>query len=137
MTETAMPIPIPHQDNKEYWEGCKRHELLIQRCVDCGTFRYPPRPGCHNCASLNKEWVKVSGKGVIYSYTIVHFPVHPATVNSVPYNVVLVELPDAGGIRLVSNVDCRNEGIYIGMAVGVVWDDVSREVTLPKFKPRA
>jgi len=138
MTKPMMPLPIPSHDDKEFWEGCARHELLIQRCGDCGTFRFPPRPMCHNCASMNMEWAKVSGKGEIYSWINVVHPVHPAMIDRVPFAVVLVELDDAPGARLVSNmVDCESEEIEIGMPVQVMFEDVAPEITLYKFKRAA
>lgn len=140
MTKSEKPIPIPHLDTKEFWEGCKRHELLIQKCRECGSYRFPPRPMCHECNSTNAEWVKVSGKGNVYSWIVVrdspYRPAHPDFAKIRPYIVVLVELPDAGGVRLISNlVDCNPEGIKIDMPVKVVFDDITNEVTLPRFRP--
>ena len=135
MTRSMIPLPAPTQDDREFWEGCSRHELLIQRCIDCGTFRFPPRPMCHNCASMNTEWARVSGKGRIYSWINVVHPVHPAMVDRVPFPVLLVELDDAPGVRLVSNtVDCESEEIEIGMPVRVVFEDVTAEISLYKFR---
>jgi len=80
---------------------------------------------------MNTEWVKVSGKGRVYSWTIVTRPVHPAF--EVPYAVVIVELDER--VRLVSNiVDCKPEDVYIGMPVEVTFEDVTGEITLPKFR---
>lgn len=140
MTKYDKPLPVIRHDTKEFWEGCKRHELLIQKCGDCGTYRHPPRPMCHNCNSLNTEWVKVGGKGIVYSYIVVHggeFWVTPAGFEKdVPYAVVLIELPDAGRVRMVSNIlECKPKDIKIGTPVEVVFDDVTKEITLPKFKP--
>lgn len=134
MAEYDKPLPLVKRDIKDFWDACKRHELVIQRCKDCGTFRHTPRPMCHNCSSMNTENVVVSGKGTVYSYTIVTHPVHPGFME-VPYAVVLVELPDAGGVRMVSNiVDCPPEEVRIGMPVEVCFDDVTEEITLPRFK---
>jgi len=141
-TNYEKPLPQIRPDTAPFWEGCKRHELLIQRCSDCGTFRHPPRPMCPECNSLNSEWVKVT-KGTVYSYTVVHdrpMPVLylPGFANDRPLAIVLVELPEAGNIRMVSNiVDCRPEDLKIGMPVEVIFDDVTEEITLPKFKPTA
>jgi len=141
-TNYEKPLPQIRPDTAPFWEGCKRHELLIQRCSDCGTFRHPPRPMCPECNSLNSEWVKVT-KGTVYSYTVVHdrpMPVLylPGFANDRPLAIVLVELPEAGNIRMVSNiVDCRSEDLKIGTPVEVVFDDVTEEITLPKFKPTA
>jgi len=133
-------LPQIRPDTAPFWEGCKRHELLVQRCSDCGTFRYPPRPMCHECNSLNTEWVKVT-KGTVYSYEVIRAstPATPATAGfekDLPLAVVLIELPEAGKVRMVSNiVGCDVDSIKIGMPVEVVFDDVTEEITLPKFKP--
>jgi uncharacterized OB-fold protein len=133
------PLPVIHEKNREFWEGCKRHELLIQRCRDCGTYRFPPRSLCHQCQSAKTEWVRSSGRGTIHSFTVLHhskiYPIHPEFIDEAPYAVILVELADVGGLHIVSNiVDCQPEDIKIGMPVEVIFDDVTKEITLPKFK---
>ena len=132
MVEYTKPLPEITPEAKGFWEGCKRHELVIQRCKSCGRLRHYPRPMCPNCHSLNVEWAKVSGRGRVYSFTVVHHPVHPAFLD-VPYAVVIVELEE--GVRMVGDVvDAKPEEIYIGMPVEVVFDDVTEEVTLPRFR---
>ena len=132
-------LPKISEETKEFWEGCKKHELRIQRCKKCGTYRFPPRPMCYRCNSMDVEWAKVSGKGNIYAFTVVHSagaesPL-PGFESEYPYAVVLVELPNAGGVRILSNmVDCELSEIRIGMPVEVVFEPVSEEITLPKFK---
>jgi uncharacterized OB-fold protein len=80
--------------------------------------------------------VKVSGRGTVYSYTIAHHPFHPAFRDKVPYPVVVVEMDDAPGARMASNlVDCPIDGVKIGMPVEVVWEDIDEETTLYKFRP--
>jgi uncharacterized protein len=86
---------------------------------------------CPVCHSLEKEWVPSKGKGKIYSWVTYREAPHPAF--KAPYSVVLVELEE--GIRLVSNMlDCTPEEIHIGMPVEVVFDDITEDVTLPKFR---
>ncbi len=88
---------------------------------------------CPNCGSWNAEWAKVSGRGKVYTYIVAVQPFHPAFSGDVPYAVAIVELEE--GVRMVSNImDCGPDDIYIGMPVEVVYDDVTEEVTLPKFK---
>ncbi len=129
----SLPLPIPDLDSQEYWAGAKRRELLIQKCQDCGAYRMYPKPGCPNCASLDFEWVRSSGKGVVYSYSIVHHPTHPALVDKTPYNVVLVELEE--GVRLISKViDVPPQEIRVGMPVVVDFEDVAEDITLPVFR---
>ena len=136
----GMALPATDEvDTKEWWEHCKRHELVVQRCTDCGTFRHTPLPVCHNCQSFNYEWHKVSGRGVVYSYMICHYAATPVLKDRVPYNVILVELPDAGNVRMLGNLidSTPDEEIYIGMPVEVTWEDVTDDVTLPQWKRAA
>ncbi|MEE8414082.1 MAG: Zn-ribbon domain-containing OB-fold protein [Dehalococcoidales bacterium] len=128
------PLPYVHEETRPFWEGTKRHEVLIQRCKDCGKFRFYPRSTCIYCLSDNTEWVKVSGKAKVYSFTIAYRPARPAFADDAPYNVAIIELEE--GIRMISNiVDCANEDIKVDMPVEVVFDDVTPEITLLKFKP--
>ena len=134
MTEYNKPLPQPTEESLDFWEGCKRHELLIQRCKDCGAYIHYPRAMCPKCNSFDLEYTKVSGKGEIYTWAVAHRAFHLGFANDVPYATIVVELDE--GVRLMSNiVDCKPEDLYIGMPVEVVFDDVTEEVTLPKFRP--
>ncbi len=132
----GMPLPnVKEPQSKDWWVSCKKHKLVIQRCSECGTFRHPPDVLCYKCRSFKSEWHEVSGKGVVYSFVIPHHPVHSALKDRVPYNVVLVELPDAANIRMVGNlIDCPGNEIKIGMPVEVTWEDINENVTLPQWK---
>ncbi len=127
------PLPHIHNETKPYWDGAKRHELMIQKCKPCNRFYFYPRDFCPTCFSFDTEWVKVSGRGVVYSYTICHRG-GPGFEDDAPYNLALVELEE--GVRMMSTiVECPGEDLKIGMAVEVVFDDVTDTVTLPRFKP--
>ncbi|MBI2848498.1 MAG: OB-fold domain-containing protein [Chloroflexi bacterium] len=133
----GMPLPDTKDAfTKDWWAHCKNHELVVQRCSDCGTFRHPPMPICHNCLSWKYEWHKVSGKGVVYSYTVPHYAAMAILKARVPYNVVLVELADAGNIRMVGNLidSTPHEDIHVGMPVEIAWEDVTDDLTLPQWK---
>ena len=133
MSSYDKPLPQITPESKEFWEGCRRHELLIQKCLACGTLRHYPRIMCPNCGSWDTEWVKVSGKGKVYSWAVAHQAFHPGFVKDVPYASGIVELTE--GIRLMTNiVDVNPEALYIGMPVEVVFEDVTEEITLPKFR---
>ncbi len=132
----ARPRPDPTPDTQGYWDGARDHRLVLQRCLACRAYRHDPRPMCPECHSLDFEWAPASGRGTVYSYAIVHQLLHRFWADRVPYNVVLVELEE--GIRIISNlVDCPNESIYIGMPVGVVFEDLPPELGLPLFRPLA
>ena len=142
MTDTffpkGMPLPAAEPDSPDeyFWAACGRHELVVQRCSNCGTFRHSPELICYNCHSFDYSWEKVSGAGKVYSHMNVVHPVHPAVVERVPFNVVLVELDDAPGIRMIGNlVDCEYKDIHIGLPVQVHFEDHPEEgVTLPLWK---
>ncbi len=133
-----MPRPTITRDSRGFWDACRRRELTVQRCTDCGTFRHPPEPCCPRCRSFASAWVPVSGRGRVFSFTVVHRPFLPALEAHVPSVVVVVELDDAAGVRLVSNlVDTQPEHAAIGLSVEVVWDEVDAAagLVLPRFRP--
>ena len=129
------PLPRPTEDSAPYWEAAQRGELRMQRCSNCGHTRFPPSLLCARCLSDRHEWVRLSGRGTVFSWIIVHQSQHPAFNADSPYNVTIVELEE--GPRLHTTlVDCANDEIRIGMPVEVVFDRVAEDVTLPRFRPR-
>jgi len=133
--EIIFPLPVIHPlATKEYWDSCKRHELRIERCSNCGTYRFPPRAACHKCGSLKAEWTKVTGRGKVHSYCVAVEPVHPALKDKPPYSIALVDLEE--GARMMTNiVDCDPYDVKIDMPVEVVFEDLTDEISLPKFRP--
>jgi uncharacterized OB-fold protein/acyl dehydratase len=126
------PRPALTQDNSFFFEGARQHKLLIQRCVDCGTLRHPPRPSCATCRSFGWDTVEASGKGTIYSFVVNHYPQVPAF--DYPLVVALVELEE--GTRLIANVSgITPETAAIGMAVEAGFEDFDSELSLPVFHP--
>jgi uncharacterized OB-fold protein len=122
----GMPTPAPAVDGLDapFWEATRRHELVVQRCNACGGFQFGPEWICHRCRSFDVGWQPVSGRGRIFSWERVWHPVHPALREACPYLVVLVELPDAGNVRMVGNLlgDPLQE-IEIGGEVEAVFED--------------
>ncbi len=135
MTGYVKPLPVSDDISMPYWEACRRHELVIQRCRDCGIFRFPPASMCHNCHSTQTEWVLASGKGKVYSWIVVVHPVPKHVYDlEVPYVVALVELEE--GVRVPTNiVHCDPHRVQAGMPLEVIFDDVTSDVSLPKFQP--
>jgi len=119
-----------------FWVAAREHKLVCARCASCGTFRMPPTPFCPNCNSQDTEWPELSGRATVYSFTIVRHPVTPELAANVPYVIGLVDLDDAPGARMFTNiVDCDPDTVYVGQPVQVVWDDVADGVTMPRFTP--
>jgi len=126
------PRPALTQDNAFFFEGAKRHQLLIQRCTACGTLRHPPRPSCARCRSFEWDAFEASGRGTIYSFVVNHYPQVPAF--DYPLVVALVELEE--GTRLVANVSgITRDTAEIGMAVEAGFEDFDDDLSLPVFHP--
>lgn len=133
MKEYMKPLPNPTPFSKPFWDGTKRHELLIQKCQDCQKFVFYPKVICPFCLSDNLEWIKASGRGKIYSYMVVYSYQPQAFAEDVPYVVAIIDLDE--GVRMMSNVvECDPEMVRCDMDVTVVFDDITDEITLPKFK---
>jgi hypothetical protein len=134
---SAFPLPAITDDTRPFWEACRRHTLAIQRCTGCGAFRHPPTPVCWRCRGFAHRWAPVSGRGTVFTHAVVHRPFLPELEPHVPYAVVVVALDDAPGVRLVSNLVGAVEGeLQVGLPVEVVFEDVSAEVTVPRFRVR-
>ncbi len=96
---------------------------------------FPPMPECSKCLSTDLEWTRSSGKGTVFSFGVYHQGWLPGYKEAVPYNVAIIEMEE--GVRLINNiVGIDNEKIEVGMAVEVTFEDISPEVTIPRFKPR-
>jgi uncharacterized OB-fold protein len=128
---SRMRPPMGH-DNAWWWEGIERDELLIQKCSACGTIRHPPRPMCHKCQSVEWETQVASGRGTVYSLTVMHHPKFPGF--EYPFVAALIELEE--GTRIVSNVvGCEASEVHIGMPVALSIEKVDDQMKLPLFRP--
>ena len=133
--EKALPQPTP--ETQEFWDGLRRHELRIQRCQDCDQFYFFPRPFCpaEGCRSLNVEWETVSGKGKLHTYVISERGFGP-WADDAPYVIAVVELDE--GPRMLTNlvgVEPDPKQLPADLPLEIFYDDVTDEVTLPKFQP--
>lgn len=128
----SLPLPVPDEDTQAYWDYCKAGELRLQRCTACGTLRHPPRPTCAECGSFELEWVRMSGKGTIFTYAVSHQAVHPALTGLVPHTTIVVQLEE--GPLFTSNLIEDSERVAIGAPVQVVFDPVSDAISLPRFR---
>lgn len=136
MSEYRKPLPkIANQVAKDFYEGTKKHKLLVQHCNDCGKNIFYPKVFCPYCFSTNLGWIESSGKGKLYSYTVCMSNVSEVFEPDLPYVVGVVDLEE--DVRLLTNiVDCKHEDVKCDMYVEVVFRDVTEEFTLPMFKPR-
>lgn len=102
----GLPPGGARQDGLDlpFWNGLAQERLLIQRCGRCGSWQWGPEWICHNCLSFDLGWDEVAPRGQIYSWERNWHPSHDALRDQGPYLVVLVELPEAAGIRLIGNL---------------------------------
>jgi uncharacterized OB-fold protein len=135
-TDYKKPLPNPAHwpASKPFWEGAKRHELWMPRCRRCNKFFFYPREVCPTCLNSDIEWQQVSGNGRLHSFTVIHQPANPNFVDDVPYVYAMVQLDE--GPRMISNlVECAPGDAQVDMRLTVVYDDVTPDWTLVKFKP--
>ena len=132
MSEYYKPLPKPSPTSRPLWDAARRHELTIQRCGACREYIFYPRDRCPKCFSDKLGWERVSGRGKVYSYTVVrrassrHFA-------DAPYVLAIVQL--AEGPRMTSNIVAPPDQVRVEMPVQVFFDDVTPDRTLVKFKP--
>ena len=136
----GLPVPItdPGSLHGPYWQGAQDETLKVQRNPATGVYQWPPQWITHDTQSFELEWVEVAPKGMIYSWTRIWHPIHPALKDAVPYLIVVVELPHAGGIRMLGNLlGDPHQKIEIGAQVEAVFehhDDAVPPFTLVQWR---
>jgi uncharacterized protein len=128
------PLPEPSEVSRPFWDGLAGGELRLQRCPDCRKHIFYARPVCPHCLGDRLEWVTATGRGAVYSYTIVRRAMHPAFQPDIPYVLAIVELEE--GPRVTTNiVGCDPEAVRVDMPVKATYDKVTPDITLLKFEP--
>ncbi len=131
----SMPPPLADTTTLPWWEAASEHRLVVQRCTACEHTRHPPAPVCPECRSAGADWKEVSGLGEVYTYTTVHRPI--AGGQELPFLIAVIALEDSGGLRMISNlVSVSPDDVSIGMPVELVWEDMSDDLAMPRFRPR-
>jgi uncharacterized OB-fold protein len=138
-TATVGPrfdLPTIEAETKPFWDAAKRGELLIGACNACGRKHYYPRPMCPHCWSDDVIMTPASGRGVVYTYSVVFVNDLPPFNTRLPYVAAQVDLEE--GLRITTNiVQCPHRELQIGMPVTVVFESISDEVVVPVFRPAA
>ena len=133
MSETTLPTPAPPvtPDNKPFWDATADGRLVLPRCRSCGTVIWYPRSICPGCHATDVEWLDASGRGTVYSFTIIR---RGGYARGSDYVLAYVELDE--GPRMMTNiVDCDPAGLACGQAVEVVFHDTGQGSALPRFRP--
>jgi len=127
------PAPVPDHDSAPYWRALHDGRLLVQHCRDCGAFQLYPRDRCLACRGP-VAWEEASGRGTVYSFTVIRQNYSRPFRDWIPYVVALVELEE--GPRLMTNlVDCDPDSVQVGMPVEANFDVVSDDAGIALFTP--
>ncbi len=130
-----LPLPIVTEENRPFWEGCKQGKLLLQYCDACRHYQFYPRLYCMHCGAASVSWVEASGRGTIYSFTVIRQNKSAEFRERVPYNVAIIQLEE--GPRMMSEVvEAAPEDLRVDAQVTVVFDPLSDEISLPRFRLR-
>jgi uncharacterized OB-fold protein len=126
-----FPLPTPGPDTAPYWAGLRERQLLIQKCTSCGKLRHYPRPVCDGCFSMQSDWVQVSGRGTIHSWTRTHHAFLPVFRADAPYILVTVDLEE--GPRMNARLRGSKDDPAIGAAVVCQFEPHDENWTFPSF----
>ena len=131
-------LPVADLETREYWEAARGGRLLIKECRACGESFFYPRTYCPRCWSSDTEWKESTGRGRVYTFTVVHQNDLPPFNDRVPYVVAIVELEE--GVRLTSNIEgCEPDDVRCDMLVTAAFRQEQRDdetVSLPVFEPQ-
>ena len=129
----ALPKPTP--ETQAFWDGAKAHKLMLPWCQDCGMPHFYPRALGPHCLSSKLEWRQASGRGKVHTYVINHKAARG--FDRTPYVIAVIDLEE--GPRMMSNVvvdgEPTPENVRIDMPVEVFFDDVTDDISLPRFRP--
>ncbi|MDG6904535.1 MAG: Zn-ribbon domain-containing OB-fold protein [Nitrososphaerota archaeon] len=130
-----MPLPGIDPLTKPFWEGTKRHKLMMQKCPSCGRFHWLPASSCQSCGNPALTWEEVKKTGTIFTFTEVNKVVrNVAFQKQTPYLIAMAQLDD--GPRIIANVPEYGslDRVKIGAKVEVIFDDITSDITLPRFR---
>jgi len=132
---SKKPLPAVDELSQPFWDAAKQHRLVVQRCQECGYFNHPPRPACDACQSQQLQFEPVSGRGTIYSFTVMHQPNIAGFEDQIPYVNILVELEEQPLLFMVSDLTgAEKDQVRIGGQVEVYFEDANDEITLSRFR---
>jgi len=136
MNDITRPLPkLEELDTRPFWQATQKRQLTYQQCDNCGTIVFYSRAQCTGCTDSQLSWKTASGKGTVYTYSVVRQSYHPFFRNLVPYAVAWIDLEE--GPRILSNITGVEDPltqVKIGQSVAVVWEE-HEELCIPLFKP--
>ena len=130
----GRPVPVPDDRSRPFWEAAHEHRLVIQRCARCRRYCHPPVATCDACSSPELAFEQVSGRGTIYTHTVIHDTRISGLTDSLPFVVAFVDLVEQAGLRLTCNLSgVPIDRIVPGAAASVTFIDVDATTSIPDF----
>ncbi|HTT77663.1 MAG TPA: OB-fold domain-containing protein [Candidatus Binataceae bacterium] len=133
--QRPKPVPVADELSAPFWNGARERRLVIQRCADCNYYNHPPRPFCDACLSQRLEFQAVSGRGSIYSYTVMHQRDVAGFEHEAPFINIVVELEEQPLLLMVANLpSSERERVRVGALVEVVFEERGEGLIIPQFR---
>jgi uncharacterized protein len=131
--QPRFDLPVIEPESQPFWDAAKHGRLLIQRCEECGRAQHYPRPFCVSCWSDHVSWEEASGRGQLYTYSIVYMNDLPPFAERVPYVAAAVDLVE--GPRIMTNiVGADPADLRVGASVVVDFQPLTEDITAPVFR---
>jgi hypothetical protein len=125
--ERTYAEPLINMETETYWQGAKDGKLMLKKCNACGETHFYPRAICPHCFSEDTVWYEASGKGTIYTYSVMRRA-------EIPFVIAYVTLDE--GVTMMTNiVECDFDSIEVGQAVEVTFRPTEGDQALPVFRP--
>ncbi len=135
-TPQGKPLPQITDQTRPFWSTAKQRKLVMQKCSQCGTLNFHPKPWCVECGNRGLDWVEVKPYGTVYSLTVAYTVMmnYPDWKDELPVINCIIDLDD--GARMYGQLtDCAPDKAHIGMRVDAHFVDISEEAAIPKFRP--
>jgi hypothetical protein len=134
-TTSKKPVPVADELSRPFWDAAKERRLVIQRCGSCGYYNHPPRRFCDACLVQDLRFETISGRGTIYTFTVMHQRDVAGFEDDAPFINIVVELAEQPQLLMVSNLPIADRNkVSIGAAVEVVFEDRDDGVVVPQFR---
>jgi uncharacterized OB-fold protein len=129
------PVPVADELSRPFWEAAREHRLVVQRCGECGYHNHPPRSFCDACLSQQLAFVRVSGSGTIFTFTVMHQRDVAGFEQEAPFVSIVVELAEQPQLLMVANIaTAEREKVRIGAPVEAWFEDRGNGVVIPQFR---
>jgi uncharacterized OB-fold protein len=129
------PLPVRDHLNRYYWDGALQEKLVLLRCPECNTYVHPPTELCSQCRHAKLMPSEVSGRGRLYSWSVMHSGGNPGFEEKIPYAVLVVELEEQPSLFTIGNLlDGDASELTIGAPVEVCFERITDKVTLPQWR---